>query len=293
MIYRRILSICGLLILLFVSGCTRKPSDGYRPPIAEDGIKAQQENWRNVRIFSGRYRITFRYSDGDKISLRGDMVIEPNNRTRVDLSSDRGNEAVVTITPEFTNLLNYREKYFIREPTTASTAERMVGIYLPAQETASLISGQGFGQERFEQVFTDAGEDGATNIRLFHNDQSLRAEGEIDPFGRLRSIRYYDAVSEEMIIDADYLEFRLDSKTGLVWPTLIIIALPKRGEQITIKAADVDIDSEFALKRRSHTFARLESGTRLFLDQIPPGDPLLYRNLKVYVEEKAKAAKSR
>jgi hypothetical protein len=280
----------ALLILITAAGfltasCARKPPDGFRPPLADDPLQAQIDNWRRAHILSGAYGVAFSYADGDTVRLRADLLDEPGERARVDLSSDRGAEAVVTITPEFINLLNHREKYWIRETSSASINERMVGLPLPAQEAAALLAGMGFDPERFEHIYTDADAEGGVRLRLYHATAPLTGTGSIDAFGRLRSIAYSDSGSEQVVIAVQYLDFRHDADSGLIWPGRVEIDLPLRGESISLSARDVDIDNERVMSRLKRLFARLETGSRIHIEQVPPGAPLLYRNLKVYVED--------
>jgi hypothetical protein len=66
----------------------------------------------------------------------------------------------------------------------------------------------------------------------------------------------------------------------------MVISILRRNEQIELLARDVDINNERIMERLDKSvFVRLARGTRLELEAIPPGDPVLYRNLKIYVEE--------
>lgn len=283
-----VLVLTGFLLLYLITGCSHKPVDGFRPPLSKNPLETQQNNWNAAKLLSGFYKVTFQYSNGEKITLKGDTVIEPDARTRMGLVSDFQEEAVVTITPEFINLLNHREKYFIREQTSISIAEQMIGLYLPAQEAASVLCGKGFNRERFEQIYSNDLEGGSKSIQLFHAQESLKTEAVIDQFGRLRLVKYIDTTKDVEVINARYLEFRHDSKSGLIWPTYIVINLPQRGERITMIATNITINNEYVLGRLEYTFARLERGKRLYLENIPPGEPLLYRNLKNYVADNEK-----
>ena len=272
--------------IILLAGCARKPNDGFRPPLAENPLEFHYDNWSRAKLLSGFYRTTFEYSDGDKLSLKAEVVVEPDARSYIKLISDRGTEAMVTITPEFVNLLNNRDKYYINEPTTAEVAERMVGLHLPSQEAACLLAGSGFDQERMEHIYADPAADGGVALRMFHATEDIRATGRIDEFGRLRSITYYDATTDEALISADYLSFRHEGQAGLVWPGIVEIYLPRRNEHITLRATDVDINNDYVLGRADKfVFARLVRGTRLHLEDIPPGAPLLYRDLKVYIQD--------
>jgi hypothetical protein len=274
------------MLALSISSCIPRTTDGYKPPLASDGLKAHEANWQNASLVSGLYRVTFTYDDGKRIRLNCNMAVEPESRARVDLSSDRGAEAVVTLTPEFINLLNHREKYYIREKATPYNAGRMVGLELPVQEAAALLCGEGFATERFDHLLRTTTEEGGTDLSMYHKTEALKALAYIDPFGRLRHISYLDSVTEEIILRVNYGDFRVEKSSGFYWPGKLVISILRRHEQIELIARDVDINNERVMERLDKSvFVRLARGTRLDLEAIPPGDPVLYRNLKVYVEE--------
>lgn len=280
----RVLTVLISLLLIFC-GCIKRPGDGYRPPAADDPLNAFRSNWEHAEVVSGVYKVIFTYENGDRVSLNADMVIEPRLRARVDLIYNGTTKfAIVTLTPEFINLLNIRERYFIREVTSPENAGKMIGIYLPPQEVSALLCGEGFIPDR-EQVYTDPDGEGGISLRLFHSSEDFRAIGRIDRFGRLRSIRYINAITEELLIVATYREFRLDRRSGLVWPGRIEIYLPKSGEKILFLEKGVDINEPDVQSRFETIFAKLERGDRIRLENIPPGPPLLYRSVKEYAEK--------
>jgi hypothetical protein len=189
------------------------------------------------------------------------------------------------ITEEIINLLNHREKYFLREATTVDNARRLIGFPLLSPEIAALLSGQGFVPERFSQILPTANEDGSVTVELWHKHENLRAIAEIDAFARLRKIEFIDTQTEQVFMRARYLEFRFDAVSGIVWPNLLLLELLDRGEHLRLAGVDVDINNQQRLAIADRIFVRRERGPQLQLETIPPGAPILYRNLKVYVEE--------
>lgn len=276
----------AVFLIVVVSGCpTKKPGRGYQPALTSDPYKAQTENWDKAQLFSGAYSARFTYSNGKKIRLRADMVIQPVLQSVYDLSYNANAVAIVTITPDFINLLNHREKYYVRAATTVENAEKLVGIYLPSQEVACMLSGRGFDPERFENIFPGDAEGGGIVLSMYHKIESLRAEAHIDEFGRLLTIIFFEAGENNPFIRAKYNGFRHDEKHDLIWPTVLDIELLDRNEKIHLKAIDVDINSERQMERLNSIFARRVRGNKIDLDKVPPGPPLLYRNLKVYAED--------
>jgi hypothetical protein len=276
-------ALASALLVLLLSGCPPKQPLGYSPPPADDPLAAFKANWAKFKLVSGQYKVAFRYSDGQKVTLRADMIVENGDRSRVDLSSDRGSEAVVIISPDFINLLNQRERYYVREENTPENAGRLVGLYLPPREVAAVLSGRGLDSNGFTQLYREPDGDGGVRLLGFHEKESLRVTARIDAGGRLLSARYTQADTDEPIVDIRYLAFRLDGAGGLVWPTHLEIDLLRSGDKIILRAGDVDInpvkpDLDFLLSPR-----QLGSGERLRLEDVPPGPPLLYRSAKEYV----------
>jgi hypothetical protein len=272
------------VMVLLLTGCPPKEPLGYSPPRAEDPLAAFEANWAKLRLVSGEYKVNFRYSDGQKVSLRADMIVENGNRLRIDLSSDRGNEAVVIISPDIINPLNLRERYYVREDNTPENAGRLVGLYLPPREVAAVLSGRGLDTKDFAQLYREPDGKGGLRLLGFHEKESLRVTAAIDAYGRLLSARYTQADTDEPIVDIRYLAFRLDGASGLVRPTRLEIDLLRSGDRIVLRAGDVDInpdkpDLDFLLSPRA-----LGRGDRLRLEDVPPGPPLLYRSAKEYVQ---------
>lgn len=274
-----------LPVLTLASGCaTHTPGDGYRPPIVRDHLAALAQNWNRVELLWGFRGVTFEYADGEAVSLDAELFVQPLLRSRYDLISSRGAEAVVTVTPDFINLLNHRERYFLREPTSPANAELLVGLYLPAQELAAILSGRGFDPSRCDQVYADPEENGGAYLRLFHAAEPIVATGYIDAYGRLRSIIYRESNGDTPIVRVSYSDFRLDGDAGLVWPGRIIIELMRRGERITLDGGRIEVNDPAMLANLdARIFARLERGDRIWLRDVPAGPPLLYRSVKEYV----------
>jgi hypothetical protein len=273
-----------LVVLLAAACATKQPGDGYRPPATRDGLAALAQNWDRVSLYWGFRGVTFEYSDGESVSLDAEIFVQPLLRSRYDLISSRGNEAVVTVTPDFINLLNHRERYFLRETTTPENAEQLVGLFLPAQELAAILSGRGFDPARFAQVYADPDDTGGSFLRLFHASEPIVASGWIDPYGRLRSIIYRESDSDAPIVRVSYDDFHRDSDSGLVWPGHVVIELMRRGERITLDGGRISINDPAMMQNLdSRIFARLERGQRVYLQDVPPGPPLLYRSVKEYV----------
>lgn len=277
--------LAALLILIALTACSRKPSDGFRPPIAEDPLAAFLENWHSVRLVSGAYEAEYTFSDGGSQGVRADMLVQPDRRSVVNLTYQTRTVAHVMIAEDVMTLINHREKYFIREQTNAETARRMVGIPLLSQEIAALLSGKGYVPSRYSQVFPTAGEDGGVLLDLWHMDENLRARAGIDKFGRLRWIQFADTNTEFVFLRCEYLEFRQDFATTTVVPDLIVLNLLDRGETLRLEGKSVDINNKRLLDNAGRQFVRRERGPRIRLNDIPEGAPVLYRNLKVYVED--------
>ena len=277
-----LLAFTAAALALATTSCPPRRTDGYRPPLAGDPVAAFADNWEPLEAMSGAYRARFRYADGKRVPLTANMVVERDARVRVDLSSDRGSEAIVIIGPELINLVNLRDRYHVREENNPYNAGRMIGIYLPPEEVAAILSGRGIEAERFSQIYADPADGGGVYLRAYHADEALRAAAYVDAYGRMRSARYIDSRSEEQIVSVSYSGFRLDGDTGIVWPGTIEIELEHSGEQITLSAYRVDVnptglDLDFIFLPR-------ERGSRLWLDDVPPGPPLLYRSAREYVQ---------
>ena len=279
---KRAAALLAVILALIAVSCAERRPEGYRPPRAADPWIAWQENWSGLETVSGAWRVTFRYSDGKKVPLRADMVVERLQRSRIDLSSDRGAEAIVILKPEQINLVNQHDRYYLDEANTPENADRMVGLYLPPDEMSALLSGRGIELESYEQLYVDPSEEGGVFISGFHAGAELRLEAYVDPHGRLRSLRFNDTARSEPVIAARFLDYNLDRRSGIVWPGMIEIDLLRHGESVTFKASDVDInpmglDLKFIFTTRAHR-------DRLSLSDVPPGPPLLYRSAKEYVQ---------
>jgi hypothetical protein len=273
-----------LLIAVFslLEACAEHRPDGYRPPQAQDPWAAWEANWSGFKLLSGAYRVNFRYSDGQKVSLTANMVVERGERSRIDLSSDRGAEAIVILKPEIINLVNQRDRYYLDEENTPANADRIVGLYLPPAEVTALLTGRGIEPESFDQIFKDPAEEGGLMISGYHSRANLRFNAYIDAFGRLRSIRFTDSLTDQPVVAASYLGFRLDKRTAIVWPGVIEVELLSHGEFVRFSASDVDINPEgLDLKYIYTTHAHRN---RLRLEDVPPGPPLLYSSAKEYVQ---------
>ena len=269
-------------IALVQSNCAARRPDGYRPPPTEDPFSAFTANWAPLETVSGSYGLRFRYADGKKVSLTANMVVGLHARTRIDLSSDRGAEAILILTPELLNMVNLHDKYYVREENNREHADILVGLYLSAEEVAALMSGKGINPERFSQVYADPADGGGVYLRAFHASDNIRVVAYVDEFGRMRNARFLDAATDEPIVAARYLGFRLNGRTGIVWPTVVEIDLLRHGESVRLRAYDVDlnpsqIDVDYVFTPRSR-------GKRLLLEDVPPGPPLIYRSAKDYVE---------
>lgn len=273
------------LLLMALSGCSRAPQTGFEPPLASDPYQAYQENWQNLELFSGAFEAEYTFSDGDSQRVRADTLIQPGRRSIIDLTYQTTSVAHIMITEEFITLLNHRERYFIREPSTTTTARRMVGIPLLSEEIAALFSGRGFIPERYSQILPTQNEDGSVELELWHSTADLRVEAHIDQFGRLRHLDFINTTTERTFVHAEFLEFRKDSATGIVWPNLLHISLLDRGESLRLSGISVDINNRRLMRGIDRKFVKRERGPRIALDDIPPGPPVLYRNLKVYAEE--------
>jgi len=280
---KRVLFLATVAVIalgLFTSCAERRP-EGYRPPMAKDPWAAYEANWSGFSLISGAYRVRFQYSDGQAVKLTANMVVERGDRTRIDLSSDRGAEAIVILKPEIINLVNLRDRYYLDEANTSENADRMVGLYLPPTEVSALLSGIGIRPESYDQLFTDPADGGGMMVSGFHASADLRLNAYVDAYGRLRSLRFVDSITDEPVIAARYLGFRLDGRTGAVWPGIVEIDLLRHGESVRFTASDVDLnpdglDLKFIFTTRAHR-------DRLRLDDVPPGPPLLYRSAKEYV----------
>ena len=277
-----LLAAAAAALALAATSCPPRRTDGYRPPPAADPVAAFAANWAPLEVMSGAYRARFRYADGKRVPLTANVVVERGARLRVDLSSDRGSEAIVIIVPELINLVNLRDRYHVREENTPYNAGRMIGIYLPPEEVAAILSGRGFEPGRFSQVYAEPADGGGASLRAYHAGEALRVDAYVDAYGRLRSARYIDGRSDEPIVAVSYRGFRLDGESGIVWPGTTEIELALSGEQITLSALRVDVnptglDLDFIFLPR-------ERGSRLRLDDVPPGPPLLYRSAREYVQ---------
>lgn len=277
--------ISAFFILVVLCACPPREPLGYKPPPVDDPVKAFENNWDKFKLTSGQYKLTFRYSDGQRVSLRADMVVDPDERCRVDLSSDRGLEAYIILNSTIINLINWRERYYVREDNTPENSGRLVGLYLPANEVTALLGGRGIKPKRFSQVYREPVEGGGIRLLAFHESEGIRMSALLDNSGRLLSARYVEADTEEPLVEVQYSGFRLHGATGLVWPTRFVIDLMKTGDRITFRARDVDInpardDLDFVFAPR-----RPGRGKQLRLEDVPPGGPpLLYSSVKEYVK---------
>jgi hypothetical protein len=259
------LLLTTIALIFLLDACAARRPDGYRPPPAQDPWAAWEANWSGFNLVSGAY-----------------MVIERGERSRIDLSSDRGAEAIVILKPGTINLVNQRERYYLDEEDTPANADRIVGLYLPPTEVAALLSGRGIEPKSYDQLYKDPAEDGGLTISAFHAGADLRLNAYIDSYGRLRSVRFVDSLTDRPVVSASYLGFRLDKRTGLVWPGVIEVELLSHGESVRFNAYDVDhnpegLDLKFIFATHAHR-------NRLRLADVPPGPPLLYRSAKEYVQ---------
>jgi hypothetical protein len=146
-----------------------------------------------------------------------------------------------------------------------------------------LLSGRGIEPESYDQLFKDPAEGGGLMISAFHAGADLRLNAYIDSYGRLRSVRFVDSLTDRPVISASYLGFRLDRRTGLVWPGVIEVELLSHGESVRFSAYDVDHNPEgLDLK---YIFTTHAHRNRLRLADVPPGPPLLYSSAKEYVQQ--------
>ena len=270
-------------LVLVSTACPPREPLGYQPPPAADQIGAFEANWRGLEVISGSFRTTFRYSDGQKVTLTANLVVDGRERSFVELSSDRGMEALVVVNASVINLVHIRDRYHVREENNRENAGRLIGLYLPPQEVAAVLAGRGLLLERFEQMYSEPDEDGRLQLSGYHATENLRASALIDGYGRLLSIRYIDTTSDEAIVEARYLGFRLDKATGLVWPSRIEVDLLRTGDGIVMRAADVDLNNKELDLNYIFTPRETRRGSRLRLEDVPPGPPLLYRSAKEYV----------
>lgn len=276
------LAATTLLALLLFPSCSERRSDGFRPPPTADPWGAWETNWSPLQAVSGAWRVSFRYADGKKVPLLANMVVERLERSFIELRSDRGMEAIVVLKPDTINLVNQRDRYYLEEANTPENSDRVVGLYLPPREVAAVLNGRGIETGSYDQLYKDPSEEGGIFVSGFHAAADLRLEAYIDAFGRLRSVRFTDVNSDRPVVAARYFSFRLDRKTGIVWPGVIEIDLLRHGEQVTFRASDVDInptglDFKFIFTTRAHR-------RRLRLEDVPPGPPLLYNSAKEYVK---------
>ncbi len=281
---KRILSLAIVVVfaLGLTTSCAERRPEGYRPLITGDPWAAYEANWSEFGLISGAYRVLFQYSDGQRVKLTANMVVEKGDRSRIDLSSDRGAEAIVILKPEIINLVNQRDRYYLDEANTPENADRMVGLYLPPAEVSALLSGIGIQPGSYSQLYTDPADGGGLLVSGFHASADLRLNAYVDAYGRLRSLRFVDSVTDEPVVAARYLGFRLDRRTGVVWPGIVEIDLQRHGESVRFTASDVDLNPEgldlkFIFTTRAHR-------DRVRLDDVPPGPPLLYRSAKEYVK---------
>lgn len=273
---------CLAAAAMGLASCSARAPEGYRPPQAADPLAAFQANWAALKHISGDFNLTFRYSDGRKAKLTANIVAERGPRSRVDLNSERGLEAMVIVGADVINLVNPQDRYYMREDNTPENSDRMIGLYLPPEAVTAVLCGAGFNPDDYSQVYPREAEGGGLYVSAFHEEHGIRAEASIDAFGRLRSIRFFAASDESPLVYVNYLDFKRERRLGLVWPARIEIELQRHGEHISLRADEVDFNSEqidldFVLTPRA------TRGGHLRLDEVPPGAPVLYRSVKDYV----------
>ena len=281
------LTVLSLLLICITSftACMKSVSDGFRPPLAANPQEAFENNWKPVNLVSGAYDARFVDRNGEDFNLRADLLIEPGIRSRYELSYGGTPVALVIITKNFVDLINRREKYYVLEDNTPETSDRLIGMKLPAEDIANILSGKGYSPERFEQIYPSKSETGAVSLKMFHKTAPLVAEAVIDEFGRLRSILYRDADTEAAILKAEYWEFRHNGSLNTTWPKRLVIKLIERGDQIILDGQKIDINRKDRYRRMDFLFAKTELGSHIRLQDVPEGAPLLYRNLKNYTNE--------
>lgn len=280
-----ILLLSMLLFLACSTACMKSISDGFKPPLAANPQEAFTRNWEPVTLVSGRYDARFVDKNGEDFNLRADLLIEPGVRSRYELSYGGTPVALVIITKEFVDLINRREKYYVLEDNTPETSDRLVGLKLPAEDIANILSGKGFSLERFDQIYPTTSPGGDASLKMFHKTAPLIAEAVVDRFGRLRSILYKNAETEAPLLKAEYWEFRHNGSLNTTWPKRLVISLIERGDQIILDGQDIDINRKDRFSRLDALFRKHLSGSHIRLEDVPEGAPLLYRNLKNYADE--------
>jgi hypothetical protein len=284
----RNLLFIALLLALIVSGCGPMKSLEFEPLVQGDPLQAHIDNWKKIVTVSGAYTVRFTDSAGKSSSVLGNIVIVTGEKCSIELASDRGNEALIVLSPEQLNLVNHRENYYLLEKNSVSNSERMVGMYLPSQELAAVLSGSGFVPDRTVNFHQEVLEQGGLKFDFYHLDQQLRASGKVDSLGRLRTISYFDTVHDETILRAEYNNYFSGTTTGEYLPGKVAIYLPQRREGILLTSRErnkLSINAKFVLDNMERIFSSKEIGTRIDLEDIPAGPPILYRNLRQYVEK--------